>query len=134
MRGSGKVLVDRAPDEAATVEDIAAVPGVDHRGIGFECQLGVDHEGCGLVGHLDQLGGVLREVAGFSDGRGHPFADVSDDPEGQGIAFDPGRIERICQRQRCGRQLVAGQHRVDAVEGQSRVGADRRDAGARMGA
>ena len=61
--GLGERPVDLALVEAATVDDVVARFLVDERGAGAHRGLGIDDRGERLVVHLDQVAGVLGDVA-----------------------------------------------------------------------
>ena len=74
LLGFAKSRLDRAPDELAVIQLVAAVFGMDQRRIIAQRQFGIDDMRRGLVFDLDQFGGILGLGAAVGDHRHHPLA------------------------------------------------------------
>src|SRR3954471_15457176 len=117
--GVGEVAVDLAERERALVGDVRAERVVHERGALLQRLLGVDDGVEQLVLDLDQVGGVLGDVARLSEHGDDALADVPDLVDGEAA---PRRLVRRGAEVR---------HRVGDL-GRLRAGDDREHAGQRL--
>ena len=77
--GRGKVVIDRAPDEIAVEQNVAAMGRMDKRVGIVERVFRIDDRRQILICDENLFGGVFRDIAIIRDDGRDPLAGVSDD-------------------------------------------------------
>jgi hypothetical protein len=107
-------FIDRAPDEAAVKQHVAAVRRMHLRAVRLHGNFGIDHLRRLFVFDFDQLDRIFGDRARIRDHRSDPFAAVTHDVFRQGITRHLGRIDANRQRIGGGAEFLAGQYMMYA--------------------
>ena len=132
VRG-GEVALDVAEAEGALQRDVVRPAlGMKHRvAARRDGVLGVDHRGQQLVLHVDEVDGVLGDVAALRHHRGHGLAHVADPIRGDAVLGDR-RVGEAGQRSGLLGGLGAGHHQHHARQRFGPAGVDALDARVRV--
>ena len=128
--GEGRVRV--AVHEVAFRDAVGVAARVQDRGVRRARRDRIDDRGQHVVGHLDEIGRVLRPVAVRRGHGDHRLADVAHLVDGKPVIVDRV-LEADDHRIGLGRHVRAGHDRKDARHGKRRAGVDGDDLGMGVG-